>query len=178
MSDSELSRVMEGAKSLVRKVLSDIPVVHESCVSTQGLTLDPSGDSMNLEYMVNLLEIPSAPKLKALAADFTLEMSLNHMAEGLRMYSGLLQVVSGRVASSQTVADLRADINDLQAQVQKIQVLSHVSSVEAQTDVSGLSSRLTSDYEVQVATHVILAHLRSFSQDAFRSLRNIAHTSS
>ncbi|XP_041939112.1 colony stimulating factor 3 (granulocyte) b isoform X2 [Alosa sapidissima] len=141
MSDSELSRVMEGAKSLVRKVLSDIPVVHESCVSTQ-------------------------------------EMSLNHMAEGLRMYSGLLQVVSGRVASSQTVADLRADINDLQAQVQKIQVLSHVSSVEAQTDVSGLSSRLTSDYEVQVATHVILAHLRSFSQDAFRSLRNIAHTSS
>lgn len=35
MTDSELTRVMEAAKSLVRKVLSDIPAVHESCVSSQ-----------------------------------------------------------------------------------------------------------------------------------------------
>lgn len=60
----------------------------------------------------------------------------------------------------------------------QIQELSQVSILEAQTDVSGLSSRLTGDYEVQVATHVTLAHLRSFSQDAFRSLRNIGQTRS
>ncbi|XP_042559115.1 colony stimulating factor 3 (granulocyte) a [Clupea harengus] len=176
MSDSELTGVVEEARSLVTKVLDAIPVVHGSCVTTQGLTLDPSGYSMNLEYMVTLLDIPSAPKLKALAADFTLEMCLYRMAEGLQMYSGLLNVVAGHLTSSQKISDLGADIKDLLSKVQRIQKLSHVSSQSAETDMSSLSSRLTGDYEVQLATHVILGHLRSFAQDVFRSLRNLAQT--
>lgn len=52
----------------------------------QGLTLDPSADSMNLEYMVTMLEIPSAPKLKALAADFTL---VSHIWEPLLLQYSL-----------------------------------------------------------------------------------------
>ncbi|KAL2078752.1 hypothetical protein ACEWY4_026437 [Coilia grayii] len=175
---SELARAVEEAQSLVKKVLGDIPAVHGSSVNTQGMSLDPAGDTMKLEYMVTLLDIPSSPKLKALSADFTLETCLSRMSEGLRLYSGLLQVLVGRLASPQKVTELHADLKDLQAQVHKIQELSQVSILEAQTDVSGLSSRLTGDYEVQVATHVTLAHLRSFSQDAFRSLRNIGQTRS
>ncbi|XP_063077317.1 colony stimulating factor 3 (granulocyte) a isoform X2 [Engraulis encrasicolus] len=143
---------------------------------TEGMTLDPAEGSVNLEYMEALLEIPSAPKLQPLAPDFTLETCLNHMSAGLRLYSGLLQVVGARLSSPLPLSQLHADIKDLKAQVHKIQELSRVSSVEAQMDVSGVSSHLTGDYEVQLAAHVVLSHLRSFTQDTYRSLRNIAQT--
>ena len=50
------------------------------------------------------------------------EMCLYRMAEGLQMYSGLLNVVAGHLTSSQKVSDLGADIKDLLSKVQRVSV--------------------------------------------------------
>lgn len=48
------------------------------------------------------------------------------------------------------------------------------SPLAVQPTATSLASRLTGDYEVQVATHLTLVQLQSFGQDIVRSLRNIA----
>ncbi|XP_036408789.1 granulocyte colony-stimulating factor-like [Megalops cyprinoides] len=175
MEDPEFHRAMERSKSLVNKLLSEIPAVHKSCVSSEALTLDPSGDQKNLQYMVTSLGIPPAPVLRALSADFTMEMCLNRMSEGLHLYQNLLSVVHDRISTPEKVTELLADIRDLLAQVQKMRELGQLES-GVQYGGSGLGARLTGDYEVQVATHVTLTHLRAFAQDLFRSLRNVARS--
>lgn len=49
----------------------------------------------------------------------------------------------------------------------------HLSDQDQTTDL-GLSSRLHSNYELQVAVHMTLTQLRSFCYDMIRSLREFA----
>ncbi|XP_030649113.1 colony stimulating factor 3 (granulocyte) b [Chanos chanos] len=169
----ELKQAVERGTSLIKKILNDIPGVHDSCVTIEDLTLDTAKEAKNLEYMVTLLNIPRAPTLKALSEDFTLEMSLNRISDGVSLHQRLLTAVKKRVSPSDKLTNLLADVRDLLAQVQQMQKLAKVPAASQPQTATDISSRLTGDYEVQVATHLTLKQLQSFGQDIFRTLRHI-----
>ncbi|XP_072530548.1 colony stimulating factor 3 (granulocyte) b [Salminus brasiliensis] len=170
---ADFSQHVELAKSLTKKLLSEIPTVHQSCIGTEGLSLESTTEMKNLEYLTAVLAIPPAPRLIPISETYTLEMSLSHIAEGLQLHQHLLQEVKEKLKCPEKLTTLLADVRDLSAQVHKVQQLAQITPPEPQIQSSSLSSHLTGDYEVQVATHLILQQLRNFGQDVFRSLRHI-----
>ncbi|KAL4660495.1 hypothetical protein GN956_G1364 [Arapaima gigas] len=174
MDDAVFQLALRLGHTVVRKLMEDIPAAHKATVRSPTLTLTSTTET-HLDYMVVSLGIPAAPVLKAIGADFTLETCLNHMSEGLQMYEDLLAAVSGRVAAPEKLTELQADLRELLAQVHKMRELSELEPTVPYT-TSNLASRLTGDFEVDVATHLVLVQLQTFVQHIFRSLRNISHT--
>ncbi|XP_048869107.1 colony stimulating factor 3 (granulocyte) a isoform X1 [Brienomyrus brachyistius] len=168
MEGAEFRRALKQSQSLVNKILGDIRAADKAPVNSE-----PNSEPKNLDYMVTVLAIPSAPMLEEISASFTVKMCLDRMAEGLEMYQDLLKVVGDRASSPEKLRDLQADVRDLSAQIHKMRQLAEMETTVQYKD-SGLDSRLTGDYEVQVATHRILAQLRDFTQNFFRSLRDMA----
>ncbi|KAK2887363.1 hypothetical protein QQF64_013512 [Cirrhinus molitorella] len=167
----ELTRAVETGMSLAKKILSDIPAVHEACVKTAGLTL--SSEAKHLEYLLSDIGIPAPPVLKS--EDLTMDVSLKLIVNGLDLYHELLQEIKELLTSTEELNLLLADIRDLSAQVHEMQQLAQIPSTASQKAAfTALSSRLNSDYQIQVAVHLSLQQLRSFTQDVFRSLRYIA----
>ncbi|KAJ8251873.1 hypothetical protein GJAV_G00226380 [Gymnothorax javanicus] len=173
MANSDFQKLVKNTSSLVNKILGDIPGVHKSCVSSEAFSLDSSNE--NLQYMETVLGIPRPPILKELSADFTMDLCLNNMRKGLLLYQDLLSTIRQRVASSDKVNELHANVRDLLVLVNKMRDLSQLDEGE-QYGGSGLAARLTGEYEVQVASHLVLHDLRSFARDLYRSLRNIDQT--
>ncbi|XP_051991532.1 colony stimulating factor 3 (granulocyte) b [Xyrauchen texanus] len=159
--------------SLAKKILDNIPAVHETYLKRTGLTLELSSEEQNLEYLSGI-SIPEPPVLKTISEDFTLEMSLSRIVEGLELHHALLQRISESLTSTEKLNLLLADISELSAQVKKMQQLAQISSKVSQKAFPDLSPSLDSNYQVQVITHLSLQQLRSFTQDVFRSLRQIA----
>ncbi|XP_061088432.1 colony stimulating factor 3 (granulocyte) a [Conger conger] len=174
MEHPDFLRVVEHSQNLVNKILKDIPDTHKSCVNHKNLTLPPSPES-NLEYMESLLRIPRAPLLKGLSAEFTLEMCLSRISEGLQMYQDVLSTLHNRVSNPEKMKDMQADVRDLLAQITKMQDLGRFQT-RMKYGGSGLASRLSGGFEVQVAAHLSLLQLQDFSQHIFRSLRNMTDT--
>ncbi|KAL7379097.1 hypothetical protein ABVT39_023038 [Epinephelus coioides] len=114
---SPLTEAAERAKTLVEKILRDIPTVHAATVTTQGLTLDSAAQTTNLQMMVTSLGIPAAPVLKPPSERFTLDDCVSRMAAGSRLYQGLLGVLSDRLSG---LSDLRADLRDLLTRINKV----------------------------------------------------------
>ncbi|KAL0150851.1 hypothetical protein M9458_053770 [Cirrhinus mrigala] len=157
--------------SLAKKILSDIPAVHEACVKTTGLTL--SSEAQHLEYLLSDIGIPAPPVLKS--EDLTMDVSLNRIVSGLDLHHELLREIKELLTSTEELNLLLADIRDLSAQVHKMQELAQIpSTVSQKAAFAALSPRLSSDYQIQVAVHLSLQQLRHFTQDVFRSLRHIA----
>ncbi|KAJ8414467.1 hypothetical protein AAFF_G00053370 [Aldrovandia affinis] len=175
MEESAFHRVVERSQSLVNKILNNIPEAHKFCVSSKSLTLHPSSESKKLQYMESSLGIPRAPTLKGLSAEFTLEMCLNRISEGLQMYQDLLGALCDRVSTPKKLEELQDDIRDLLVQITQMYELGQFEA-RVRYEGSGLASRLTGDFEVQVAAHLSLVQLQDFAQDIFRSLRNMAQT--
>ncbi|XP_035385366.1 uncharacterized protein LOC118241924 [Electrophorus electricus] len=199
MHSSDLIGEVEHAKSLVKKILSDVTEVHHSCVIMEGFTLGPSAEMKNLDFVMTLLAIPSPPRMVPISETHTLiscvflgsvldllcvlgndqafvpfqEVSLNHMAEGIQLHQHLLQEVEGKLTCSDRLTPFLADLRDLSAHVHQVQQLAKVTPTEPHGSSSDLSSRLHGDYQVQVAIHLILQQLQSFGQDMFRTLRHI-----
>ncbi|KAM4598233.1 colony stimulating factor 3 (granulocyte) b [Polymixia lowei] len=170
VTDAGFKQATERAKTLVEKILRDIPAVHGATVNTEGLTLDSSSQPTNLQIMVTSLGIPAAPALKPLSERFTLEHCVSRIAVGIQLHQELLGALANKLSG---LTDLRADLRDLLTQIGKMQELGRLSSVE-QYQSPHLASRLHGDYEVQVASHLTLIQLRSFCHDLVRSLRLIA----
>ncbi|KAM9346609.1 colony stimulating factor 3 (granulocyte) b [Symphorus nematophorus] len=164
----------ERAKTLVEKILRDIPTVHAATINTQGLTLS-SAHTANLQTMVTSLGIPAAPVLKPPSDSFTLDDCVSRMSAGSRLYQGLLGVLSAKLDG---LSDLRADLRDLLTHINKMTEAAQLSGggggVVDQTHGLDLARRLHSNYEVQVALHLTLTQLRSFCHDLIRSLRAAA----
>uniref|UniRef100_A0A3P8SIV0 Uncharacterized protein n=1 Tax=Amphiprion percula TaxID=161767 RepID=A0A3P8SIV0_AMPPE len=157
------------AKTLVEKILRDIPTVHRNTVNTEGLSLDPSSQNTNLHMMVTSLGIPAAPILKPLSEHFTLDMYVSRMLVGSQLYQGLLGVLSDKLSG---LNDLRADLRDLLTHITKMKEAAQLDgNVSDQNQIPDLASRLHGNYEVQVAIHVTLTQLQSFCHDLIRSLR-------
>ncbi|XP_044037135.1 granulocyte colony-stimulating factor-like [Siniperca chuatsi] len=161
----------ERAKTLVEKILRDIPAVHTATINTEGLTLDPSTQTTNLQMMVTSLGIPAAPVLKPLSERFTLDTCVSRMSAGSRLYQGLLGVLSDRLSG---LSDLRADLRDLLTHINKMKEVAQLGGAVDQNHSLDLASRLHGNYDVQVAAHLTLTQLRSFCHDLIRSLRAIA----
>nr|XP_046272496.1 granulocyte colony-stimulating factor-like isoform X2 [Scatophagus argus] len=169
---SAFREAAERAKTLVEKILKDIPTVHAAAINTEGLTLDASTHTANLQMMMTSLDIPPAPVLKPLSERFTLDICVSRMSAGSRLYQGLLGGLSDRLSG---LNDLRADLRDLQTHLHKMEEEVQLgSSVMDQTHSVDLTSRLRGNYEVQVAAHLTLTQLRSFCHDLIRSLRAVA----
>ncbi|XP_054464149.1 granulocyte colony-stimulating factor-like [Anoplopoma fimbria] len=167
-----LREASERAKTLVEKILRDVVAVHAATVTIEGLTLD-SAHTTNLQMMVTSLGIPPAPVLKPPSEGFTLDVCVNRMSAGSRLYQGLLGDLSGRLSG---LSDLQADLRDLQTHITKVKEAAQLGAgVEAdQIQSLDLASRLHGDYGVQVAAHLTLTQLRSFCHDMIRSLRAVA----
>ncbi|XP_039980234.1 uncharacterized protein LOC120788449 [Xiphias gladius] len=162
----------ERAKTLVEKILRDLPGMHTATVNTEGLTFDPSTQTTNLQMMVTSLGIPAAPVLKPLSERFTLDMCVSRMLVGGRLYQGLLGVLSERLSG---LKDLRADLRDLLTHINKMKEVAQLGGDSLDQNQSlDLASRLHGNYEVQVAVHLTLTQLRSFCHDLIRSLRAVA----
>ncbi|CAB1428501.1 unnamed protein product [Pleuronectes platessa] len=166
----EFREAAERAKTLVEKILRDLPAAHAAAITTEGLTLDPSPQNPNLQMMVTSLGIPPAPILKPLSERFTKDMCVSRMSVGCLLYQGLLGVLSDRLGG---LTNLRADLRDLLTHINKMKEAAQLSA-ESPEQLQDLASRLTGHYEVQVAVHVTLTQLRSFCHDLIRSLRAIA----
>uniref|UniRef100_A0A8C7GKV9 Granulocyte colony-stimulating factor n=1 Tax=Oncorhynchus kisutch TaxID=8019 RepID=A0A8C7GKV9_ONCKI len=171
VDDPEFNLSVENSKSLIKKVLDAIPETHTSCIHSETLILNSSSENRKLQYLAINLGIPSAPTLKALTDNFTLETCLRRMSEGLQVHQDLLRAVVQRLANTERITALLTDIRDLRVQINRVRLPSPVAVLPTATS---LASRLTGDYEVQVATHLTLVQLQSFGQDIVRSLRNIA----
>ncbi|XP_042338238.1 granulocyte colony-stimulating factor-like [Plectropomus leopardus] len=166
-----LTAAAERAKTLVEKILKDVPTVHAATVTTEGLTLDGAAQTANLQMMVTSLGIPAAPVLKPPSERFTLDDCVSHMAAGVRLHQGLLGVLSERLSG---LSDLRADLRDLLTHITKMKEAAQLGSGSEAGQSPDLASRLHGNYEVQVATHLTLTQLRSFCHDLIRSLRAVA----
>ncbi|KAJ8404367.1 hypothetical protein AAFF_G00341400 [Aldrovandia affinis] len=167
----EFHKAVKESNNLINKILHEIPAVHKSCVNSEALTLDPSG-GQNLMYIVTSLGIPSAPELMGLSNEFTMEMCLNRMSEGLQLYQDLLSTVRDHVSTPEKVTDLRAAVTDLLEKVLQMRELAQLEN-GVQYEGTDLAARLTGPYEVMVATNVTLTELRSFTEHVSRSLGNI-----
>ncbi|KAK9534429.1 hypothetical protein VZT92_006878 [Zoarces viviparus] len=178
ISPSDPSALIEGAeraKTLVEKILRDVPAVHAATVTIEGLTLD-SAHTANLQMMVTSLGIPPAPVLKPLSESFTLDVCVSRMSAGSRLYQMILEVLSGRLSG---LSDLQADLRDLQTHITKMKEAFQLGVIEVdqnqnQNQNLDLASRLHGNYGVQVAAHLTLTQLRSFCHDLIRSLRAVA----
>ncbi|XP_039519185.1 colony stimulating factor 3 (granulocyte) b [Pimephales promelas] len=166
----ELTRAVENAMSLAKKILGDIRGAHDACVTSAGLTF--SSEAKSLEYLLGDIGIPAPPVLKS--EELTMETSLNHIVNGLELHRRLLEEVGVALSSSEELKLLLVGVRDLRVQVEEVQRLAQIPSPESQDGFPGISLQLRSDYQVQVAAHLTLQQLRSFTQDVFRTLRHIS----
>ncbi|KAK5885673.1 hypothetical protein CesoFtcFv8_019362 [Champsocephalus esox] len=92
-----LRAAVERAKTLVEKILRDVPAVYEAAVTMQGLTLDPPSQTSDLQMMVSSLGIPPRPRPQAALRD---------------LHPGRLY--------------LRADLRDLHTHINKMKEAAHL----------------------------------------------------
>ncbi|KAK0140912.1 hypothetical protein N1851_022088 [Merluccius polli] len=169
VADPQFKLAADRCRTLVVKILGDIPVVHHT-VHTAGLTLQPSSQMPMLQMMASSLGISTPSALMPLSAHFTLENSLSRMSAGIQLHQDLLQALAPHLVG---LDDLRADLRDLHTQITKMQALGGGSSAEPYQSPD-LAAHLHGDYEIQVANHLTLTQLRAFCHDIVRSMRNIS----
>uniref|UniRef100_A0A8C8DEX1 Granulocyte colony-stimulating factor n=1 Tax=Oryzias sinensis TaxID=183150 RepID=A0A8C8DEX1_9TELE len=171
-SPPSFREAVEGAKTLVEKILEELPPAYSAAISAQGFSLDSPIQNLNLHLMSMSLQIPGPPVLKPFSDSFTLETCVSRMLAGVQLHQNLLAVLSGRLAG---LEELKADVRDLLAHIMKLKeaALMEGGALE-QNRGSDLDARLTDSYTVQVAAHTVLTQLRSFCHDLTRSFRALA----
>lgn len=79
-----------------------------------------SSENAKLAIMARNIRIPSAPVLQNVSDNFTLEMGLRRMFEGLHLHRSLLSSVLPHLNHKDKVTELLADIKDLLIQIPKV----------------------------------------------------------
>ncbi|XP_068439935.1 colony stimulating factor 3 (granulocyte) a isoform X2 [Clinocottus analis] len=167
--------IVQRSRSLIEKILLSIPDTHKSCIHVEALQLN-SSENAKLVFMASSIGIPSAPVLRAVSENFTLETSLLRMSEGLQLHRALLSSVSPRLANKDKVTGLQADIKDLVIQINKMLKMAQAEAV-VRPSPTPVALRLSGEYDAQVAAHLTLVQLQSFGQDTVRCLRGLDRTS-
>ncbi|KAM4526884.1 colony stimulating factor 3 (granulocyte) a [Fundulus diaphanus] len=171
VEDPQFQEILQRSRSLTQKILLSIADTHKSCVHSQTLQLT-SSENTKLATMASTIGIPPAPLLRAVSENFTLESGLRAMHDGLQLHHGLLSSISPRLKVKEKVVALMADVRDLKVQVVKMEKMTQTSVAVPPTSAS-VELRLPGDYEVQVAAHLTLVQLQTFSQDVARCLRSL-----
>ncbi|XP_076616350.1 colony stimulating factor 3 (granulocyte) a isoform X1 [Chaetodon auriga] len=175
VEDPQSQEMVQRSRGLTEKILLAIPDAHKSCIRSEALKLN-SSENAKLTLMASTIGIPSAPVLRVVSENFTLETCLRRMSEGLQLHRTLLTSVSPHLESKDKVTELLADIKDLGIQINKI--LKMVQGEAAvQPTPTPVALRLPGTYEVQVAAHLTLVQLQSFGQDMVRCLRSLDRSS-
>lgn len=175
VADPRSQEIVQRSRSLIQKILLSIPDAHNSCIHTETLKLN-SSENEKLGVMATNIGIPSAPVLKSLSENFSLETGLTRTSEGLQLHRALLGSVSPHLEKNDKMMELQADIKDLNIQINKI--LNKVKGEAlAQPTPTPVALRLPGEYEVQVAAHLTLVQLQSFGQDVVRLLRSLDQSS-
>ncbi|XP_026034673.1 colony stimulating factor 3 (granulocyte) a isoform X1 [Astatotilapia calliptera] len=169
----EFQKIVQNCKQLTEKILLSIPETHKSCIKTETLQLN-STDNAQFEIMRSRLGIPSAPHIKALSENVTLEDGLRQLYEGLQTYRALLSSLKNypRLANKDRVTELMADVRDLAIQIKEMLKIVHPQGSPHPTKPSA-PLNLPADYEFQVAAHLTLVDLQSYIQDLVRFLRTL-----
>ncbi|XP_054455064.1 colony stimulating factor 3 (granulocyte) a [Anoplopoma fimbria] len=169
--EGQFQDIVQRSRSLIQKILLSIPDTHKSCIHIETLQLN-SSENAKLVFMASNIGIPSAPALRVVSENFTLETSLRHMSDGLQLHRALLSTVSLRLENKDKVMGLMADIKDLVIQINKMLKLVQA-GVVVQPSPTPMALHLPGEYEVQVAAHLTLVQLQSFGQDTVRCLRSL-----
>ncbi|KAF3704568.1 hypothetical protein EXN66_Car020257 [Channa argus] len=181
VGDPKFQDLVQKSRSITKKILDSIHDTHKSCISTQTLRLD-SPETSKLAVMASNIGISSAPVLKVVSEEFTLETSLTRMSEGLQLHRALLNFVSPHLPNIHKVTELVADIRDLTLKIDKsiyplcfASQMLKIAQTEAYVQPTPISValRLPGEYEVQVAAHLMLVQLQTFGQDMIRCLRDL-----
>ncbi|XP_010734587.1 colony stimulating factor 3 (granulocyte) a isoform X2 [Larimichthys crocea] len=173
VADPQSQEIVESSRLLIQKILLSIPDTHKSCIHSEGLKLN-SSENAKLVIMAATIGIPSAPVLRPVSENFSVETSLSRMSEGLQLHRALLQQASDspHLDKNDKLTELMADIRDLVIKTNKL-----LKTVQRETVVlptpTPVTLNLPGEYEVQVAAHLILVQLQSFGQDVDRSLRSL-----
>ncbi|XP_030256120.1 colony stimulating factor 3 (granulocyte) a isoform X2 [Sparus aurata] len=171
VEDPQSQEMVKMSRDLIEKILQAIPDTHASCIHSQALQLN-STENERLAMIAKTIGIPSAPVLKAVSENYTLETCLRHMSEGLQLHRALLSSVTPRLENKDKVISLQADIRDLVIQVNKLLKKVHAEAV-VQPSPTPVALTLPGDYEIQVAAHLTLVQLQAFGQDVVRCLRSL-----
>ncbi|KAG8009085.1 hypothetical protein GBF38_011692 [Nibea albiflora] len=172
VADPQSQEIVERSRLLIQKILLSIPDTHKSCIHSEGLKLN-SSENAKLVIMAATIGIPSAPVLRPVSDNFSVETSLSQMSEGLQQHRALLQQASDspHLTKKDKLTELMVDIRDLVIQTNKL--LKIVQETVVLRTPSPVTLNLPGEYEVQVAAHLILVQLQSFGQDMDRSLRSM-----
>ncbi|XP_051530535.1 uncharacterized protein LOC127427148 [Myxocyprinus asiaticus] len=174
---------VEQAHSLISKILEDIPTTHAAWTNYKSLTLNqPSSD---LQFLKNST-IPAAPELKSISDNFTVEICLARIVEGLNLHLNLLKAISKAPTVTQTkeVPELQAEIRDLLYLIVELQnQAGYEQSMQApdnqlQTLEHGLAEPLKDEFMTQMMAHLTLQQLQVFSCDVLRSILSIRRSTS
>ncbi|CAN9508531.1 unnamed protein product [Ophioblennius macclurei] len=169
VEDPRFQELVQRSRSFVNKILQSIPDTHRSCVYIETLQLN-SSENAKLGRMAVTIRLPTAPVLKVVSENVTLEQSLKLMYEGLQLHRAALISVSHRLEHKERVTELLAEIRDLCFQISKMLKMAQAES-GPQPTASSVDLHLPGKYEVQVAVHLTLVQLQSFSHDVVRCLR-------
>ncbi|KAL6095223.1 uncharacterized protein ACO6RY_16470 [Pungitius sinensis] len=177
VSDQRFQDVVQRSRSLMQKIVSSVPDAHESCVHAEALKLNSSRNA-NLVVMASNIGIAPAPVPRVVSESFPLDAALRNVSEGLQLHRALLSAVSPRLANKDRVTGLLADIKDLIIQINKMVKMANAeAAVQPTPSPTPTALRLTGEYDVQVAAHLILVQLQSFGRDALRCLRSLDRSS-
>uniref|UniRef100_A0A3B4YIH9 Colony stimulating factor 3 (granulocyte) a n=1 Tax=Seriola lalandi dorsalis TaxID=1841481 RepID=A0A3B4YIH9_SERLL len=171
VEDPQFQEMVQRSRGLVEKILLSIPDTHKSCIHTETLQLNSSENAMFV-LMAKKIGIPSAPVLRVVSENVSLQTSLTQMSEGLQLHRALLSSVSERLENKNKVTDLMADIRDLIIQINKMLKMVQKEAV-VQPTPTPMALHLLGEYDVQVAAHLILVQLQAFGQDTVRCLRSL-----
>ncbi|XP_062416025.1 uncharacterized protein LOC119212983 [Pungitius pungitius] len=177
VADQRFQDVVQRSRSLMQKIVSSVPDAHESCVHAEALKLNSSRNA-NLVVMASNIGIAPAPVPRVVSESFPLDAALRNVSEGLQLHRALLSAVSPRLANRDLVTGLLADIKDLIIQINKMVKMANAeAAVQPTPSPTPTALRLTGEYDVQVAAHLILVQLQSFGRDALRCLRSLDRSS-
>ncbi|XP_051969233.1 colony stimulating factor 3 (granulocyte) a [Xyrauchen texanus] len=171
---------VEQAHSFISKILADIPTTHAAWINYKSLTLDqPSSD---LQFLKNST-IPAAPQLKSISDNFTLEMCLARIVDGLNLHLNLLKVISKAPTMNQTkeVPELQAEIQDLLYLIFELQDQAGYEQAmdnQLQTLKHSLAEPLKDEFMTKMMAHLTLQQLQVFSCDVLRSILSIRSSTS
>ncbi|PWA28354.1 hypothetical protein CCH79_00016390 [Gambusia affinis] len=189
VEDPQFQEILQRSRSLTQKILDSIADTHSSCVHTEvrrsnlaeetflrfGWIYAGNPAASLFSTMATNIGIPPAPVLSNVSENFTLETSLRVMHDGLQLHQGLLSSIAPRLAEKDKVVALMSDVRDLKIQITKMKKMNQSHTAAPPTSGS-VELRLPGEFEVQVAAHLTLVQLKTFSRDVARCLRSLDHS--
>ncbi|XP_059386193.1 uncharacterized protein LOC132121007 [Carassius carassius] len=174
---------IEQAHSLINKILEDTPKAHAAWINSKSLTL---GDITTIQQLGLLEEymMPSDPGLLNFSSNCSMETCLAHIVKGLHRHLNLLNETGKKLAQTEQLSELKADIEELRSLIKKLQKQAgfdpskQAKDEQLQTLVHDLPKHLTNDYLIHVAAHLTLQQLQDFSCEVLRSFLRLRRMTS